>query len=107
MYRHRPRFRSGSSFCFPAFDRNIGLSVVRRVIVEVQAFIERTESGARDQQRLPRLDLFTFERLSISAVGRVAEWFKAPVLKTGRGRELPREFESHPFRQITLRLLKK
>jgi hypothetical protein len=31
----------------------------------------------------------------------VAEWFKAPVLKTGRGRELPREFESHPFRQTS------
>jgi hypothetical protein len=29
----------------------------------------------------------------------VAEWFKAPVLKTGRGFTLPREFESHPFRQ--------
>ena len=28
----------------------------------------------------------------------MAERFKAPVLKTGRGRELPREFESHPFR---------
>ena len=32
--------------------------------------------------------------------GRVAERFKAPVLKTGRGRELPREFESHPFRHF-------
>jgi hypothetical protein len=32
-------------------------------------------------------------------VGRVAEWFKAPVLKTGRGFTPPREFESHPFRQ--------
>src|SRR5262245_11301688 len=31
--------------------------------------------------------------------GRVAEWFKAPVLKTGRGFTLPRGFESHPFRQ--------
>ena len=30
--------------------------------------------------------------------GRVAEWFKAPVLKTGRGFTPPREFESHPFR---------
>jgi integrase len=30
--------------------------------------------------------------------GRVAEWFKAPVLKTGRGRNVPRGFESHPFR---------
>ncbi len=30
--------------------------------------------------------------------GRVAEWFKAPVLKTGRGFTLPRGFESHPFR---------
>src|ERR1700733_3408843 len=30
--------------------------------------------------------------------GRVAEWFKAPVLKTGRARKGPREFESHPFR---------
>ena len=30
--------------------------------------------------------------------GRVAEWFKAPVLKTGGGFTPPREFESHPFR---------
>ena len=29
--------------------------------------------------------------------GRVAEWFKAPVLKTGR--LTPRKFESCPFRQ--------
>jgi hypothetical protein len=36
---------------------------------------------------------------SIYNVGRVAEWFKAPVLKTGRGFTPPREFESHPFRQ--------
>ena len=28
----------------------------------------------------------------------MAEWFKAPVLKTGRGFTLPRGFESHPFR---------
>jgi hypothetical protein len=35
----------------------------------------------------------------------VAEWFKAPVLKTGRGFTLPRGFESHPFRQIMLRSL--
>src|SRR3954447_13747063 len=32
-------------------------------------------------------------------VGRVAEWFKAAVLKTARGFTLPRGFESHPFRQ--------
>jgi hypothetical protein len=32
--------------------------------------------------------------------GRVAEWFKAPVLKTGRGFTPPREFESHPFRHF-------
>jgi hypothetical protein len=31
-------------------------------------------------------------------VGRVAEWFKAAVLKTARGFALPRGFESHPFR---------
>ncbi len=31
----------------------------------------------------------------------MAEWFKAPVLKTGRGRNVPRGFESHPFRQNT------
>jgi hypothetical protein len=31
--------------------------------------------------------------------GRVAEWFKAAVLKTARGFTLPRGFESHPFRQ--------
>jgi hypothetical protein len=30
----------------------------------------------------------------------VAERFKALVLKTSRGRELPREFESHPFRHF-------
>jgi hypothetical protein len=35
----------------------------------------------------------------------VAEWFKAPVLKTGRGFTLPRGFESHPFRQVTLKSL--
>ncbi len=29
----------------------------------------------------------------------MAEWFKAPVLKTGRGFTLPRGFESHPLRQ--------
>jgi hypothetical protein len=29
----------------------------------------------------------------------VAEWFKAPVLKTGEGFVL-REFESHRFRQV-------
>src|SRR5437660_6596034 len=33
--------------------------------------------------------------------GRVAEWFKAAVLKTARGFALPRGFESHPFRQFT------
>ncbi len=32
--------------------------------------------------------------------GRVAEWLKAPVLKTGRGFTLPRGFESHPFRHL-------
>jgi hypothetical protein len=31
--------------------------------------------------------------------GRVAEWFKAAVLKTARGFTPPRGFESHPFRQ--------
>jgi hypothetical protein len=36
------------------------------------------------------------------AYGRVAEWFKAAVLKTARGFTLPRGFESHPFRQIDL-----
>ena len=30
----------------------------------------------------------------------MAEWFKAPVLKTGRGLTLPRGFESHPFRHV-------
>src|SRR5580704_4444694 len=34
------------------------------------------------------------------AYGRVAEWFKAAVLKTARGFTLPRGFESHPFRQL-------
>jgi hypothetical protein len=37
--------------------------------------------------------------------GRVAEWFKAPVLKTGRPRKGSRGFESHPFRHIILRIL--
>src|SRR3954467_15587145 len=36
-------------------------------------------------------------------VGRVAEWFKAAVLKTARGFTLPRGFESHPFRQGLVR----
>src|SRR5262249_45230648 len=35
----------------------------------------------------------------VQHLGRVAERFKAPVLKTGRGFTLPRGFESHPFRQ--------
>jgi hypothetical protein len=35
----------------------------------------------------------------ISTAGRVAEWFKAAVLKTARAREGPRGFESLPFRQ--------
>jgi hypothetical protein len=39
------------------------------------------------------------------AYGRVAEWFKAAVLKTARGFTLPRGFESHPFRQNILILL--
>jgi hypothetical protein len=34
-----------------------------------------------------------------SLQGRVAERFKAAVLKTARGFTLPRGFESHPFRQ--------
>ena len=33
----------------------------------------------------------------------MAEWFKAAVLKTARGFTLPRGFESHPFRQKTVR----
>ena len=37
--------------------------------------------------------------LEILLLGRVAEWFKAPVLKTGNGRNSARGFESHPFRQ--------
>jgi len=37
--------------------------------------------------------------------GRVAEWFKAAVLKTARGFTLPRGFESHPFRHIYLKYL--
>ena len=35
----------------------------------------------------------------VTKEGRVAEWFKAAVLKTARGCELSRGFESHPFRQ--------
>src|SRR3954463_15579763 len=35
------------------------------------------------------------------ACGRVAEWFKAAVLKTAKLREGLREFESLPFRQVT------
>jgi hypothetical protein len=38
--------------------------------------------------------------LSRSRAGRVAEWFKAPVLKTGKARKGLREFESHPFRHL-------
>jgi len=40
----------------------------------------------------------------ITKEGRVAEWFKAAVLKTARGFTLPRGFESHPFRQARPRL---
>jgi hypothetical protein len=40
------------------------------------------------------------EMLVISTAGRVAEWFKAAVLKTARAREGPRGFESLPFRQF-------
>src|SRR6476646_4075587 len=40
--------------------------------------------------------------LHVVTVGRVAEWFKAAVLKTARGFTLPRGFESHPFRHITV-----
>ena len=36
----------------------------------------------------------------ITKEGRVAEWFKAAVLKTARGFTLPRGFESHPFRHF-------
>ena len=32
----------------------------------------------------------------------MAEWFKAAVLKTARGRKVPRGFESHPFRQVAI-----
>ena len=39
----------------------------------------------------------------ITKEGRVAEWFKAAVLKTARGFTLPRGFESHPFRQRAVR----
>jgi hypothetical protein len=35
----------------------------------------------------------------------VAEWFKAAVLKTARGRKVPRGFESHPFRQWSISTL--
>jgi hypothetical protein len=42
----------------------------------------------------------TAKRVCIQRLGRVAEWFKAAVLKTARGFTLPRGFESHPFRQI-------
>src|SRR6266700_465617 len=37
----------------------------------------------------------------LSSIGRVAERFKAAVLKTARGFALPRGFESHPFRHCT------
>ena len=38
----------------------------------------------------------------------MAEWFKAPVLKTGRGFTLLRGFESHPFRSraVSFRFLR-
>ena len=42
-------------------------------------------------------------KILILKQGRVAERFKALVLKTSRGRELPREFESHPFRHMLLK----
>ena len=46
-----------------------------------------------------RVPLASEARIGVRHEGRVAEWFKAPVLKTGRGFTLPRGFESHPFRQ--------
>src|SRR5206468_1738056 len=39
------------------------------------------------------------EMACVVSPGRVAEWFKAAVLKTARARKGPRGFESHPFRQ--------
>ena len=38
-----------------------------------------------------------------TGLGRVAERFKAPVLKTGRGFTVPRGFKSHPFRHYRSR----
>ncbi len=47
---------------------------------------------------LPRLK--TPMRARMESAGRVAEWFKAAVLKTARARKGPRGFESHPFRHL-------
>ena len=59
--------------------------------MRARRFASKWTASARClQSRIPSL---------IQAFGRVAEWFKAPVLKTGRGFTLPRGFESHPFRQ--------
>src|SRR6266700_3290761 len=62
---------------------------------------------------LPRLK--TPMRARMESAGRVAECFKAAVLKTARARKGPRGFESHPFPQspvpgrrwLTLLTLKK
>src|SRR6266540_67980 len=52
---------------------------------------------------LPRLK--TPMRARMESAGRVAEWFKAAVLKTARARKGPRGFESHPFRQLSSKYL--
>jgi hypothetical protein len=61
---------------------------------------KQTASNETAAQLFPRE-----ANLHVLTVGRVAEWFKAAVLKTARGFTLPRGFESHPFRhEIALRL---
>ena len=55
---------------------------------------------ARRHWLLPMRSQSGYREAVDASDGRVAEWFKAPVLKTGRGFTLPRGFESHPFRQF-------
>ena len=59
----------------------------------------RGQSGSKAVANAVLFSLATGEMLMISRAGRVAEWFKAAVLKTARARKGPRGFESHPFRQ--------
>jgi hypothetical protein len=67
----------------------------RRVDALISDALQQRRNVRREQKlALPELNL-----AFCHCVGRVAEWFKAAVLKTARGFTLPRGFESHPFRQ--------